>query len=60
MTATILVPTMINFVVNHPRVGDYDLSSLRALLFGASPMPTDRILAAKETSSGRSSPRPTA
>ena len=39
---------MINFVVNHPTVGDYDLSSLRALLFGASPMPTDRILAARE------------
>ena len=48
VTATILVPTMINFVVNHPTVGDYDLSSLRALLFGASPMPTDRILAARE------------
>ena len=48
VTSTILVPTMINFVVNHPNVRDYDLSSLRALLFGASPMPTDRILAAKE------------
>ncbi|MYI86429.1 MAG: long-chain fatty acid--CoA ligase [Dehalococcoidia bacterium] len=48
VTATILVPTMINFVVNHPTARDYDLSSLRALLFGASPMPTDRILAAKE------------
>ena len=48
VTATILVPTMINFVVNHPRAGEYDLSSLRALLFGASPMPTDRILAARE------------
>ena len=48
VTATILVPTMINFVVNHPAVRDYDLSSLRALLFGASPMPTDRILAARE------------
>lgn len=48
VTATILVPTMINFVVNHPTVRDYDLSSLRALLFGASPMPTDRILAARE------------
>ena len=48
VTATILVPTMINFVVNHPGVRDYDLSSLRALLFGASPMPTDRILAARD------------
>ena len=48
VTATIIVPTMVNFVVNHPNVRDYDLSSLRVLLFGASPMPTDRILAAKE------------
>ena len=48
VTATILVPTMINFVVNDPHVDDYDLSSLRVLLFGASPMPTERILAAKE------------
>ncbi|HCV00540.1 MAG TPA: fatty-acid--CoA ligase [Dehalococcoidia bacterium] len=48
VTATILVPTMINFVVNHPKVPDFELSSLRALLFGASPMPTERILAARE------------
>ncbi len=48
VTSTILVPTMINFVVNHPAARDYDLASLRALLFGASPMPTDRILAARD------------
>jgi long-chain acyl-CoA synthetase len=47
VTASILVPTMINFVVNHPTAKDYDLSSMRLLLFGASPMPTERILAAK-------------
>ncbi len=45
-TMTILVPTMINFVVNHPLVQDYDVSSLRLLLFGASPMPVDRIQSA--------------
>ena len=48
VTATILVPTMINFVVNHPRVRDYDVSSLRLVLFGASPMAVDRIQAARD------------
>jgi long-chain acyl-CoA synthetase len=38
MTA-LLVPTMINMVVNHPEISQYDLSSLRRLLYGASPMP---------------------
>ena len=47
VTATILVPTMVNFVVNHPQVGDYDVSSLRVIMFGASPMAVDRIQAAK-------------
>tara|TARA_R110002072_G_scaffold1780_9_gene14728 strand:+ start:5479 stop:7038 length:1560 start_codon:yes stop_codon:yes gene_type:complete len=35
----IMVPTMINMFVNHPAIGNYDLSSLRAVLYGASPMP---------------------
>src|SRR5262245_11109549 len=35
----ILVPTMINLLVNHPDVGRFDLSSLRFVLYGASPMP---------------------
>lgn len=47
ITATILVPTMINFVVNHPQVDDYDVSSLRVIMFGASPMAVDRIQAAR-------------
>ena len=46
VTKTILVPTMINFVVNFPEVGNYDLSSLDTVLYGASPMPVDRLLAA--------------
>jgi long-chain acyl-CoA synthetase len=33
------VPTMINMLANHPRVKDYDLSSLKYILYGASPMP---------------------
>ncbi len=39
VSATLLVPTMINMLVNHPRVADYDISSLRSLVYGASPMP---------------------
>jgi long-chain acyl-CoA synthetase len=39
VTSTMMVPTMINFVVNHPEIGKYDLSSLQRLAYGASPMP---------------------
>jgi long-chain acyl-CoA synthetase len=46
VTKTILVPTMINFVVNFPGVEDYDTSALELMLFGASPMPVDRLQAA--------------
>jgi long-chain acyl-CoA synthetase len=35
----VLVPTMINMVVNHPNFHRYDLSSLKRVLYGASPMP---------------------
>lgn len=34
-----LVPTMINMVLNHPRVVAFDLSQLRTIVYGASPMP---------------------
>jgi len=37
--SVVLVPTMINMVVNHPNFGRYDLSSLKRVLYGASPMP---------------------
>lgn len=33
------VPTMINMLVNHPRFGEFDLSTLKFILYGASPMP---------------------
>jgi long-chain acyl-CoA synthetase len=48
VTASILVPTMVNFVINHPSVRDYDVSSLRVVLFGGSPMAVNRVQAAKE------------
>jgi len=35
----LLVPTMVNMLVNHPDIDDYDLNSLRGIVYGASPMP---------------------
>ncbi len=48
VTVSLLVPTMINAIVNDPRVREFDVSSLRLLTFGASPMPVDRLRAAME------------
>jgi long-chain acyl-CoA synthetase len=46
VTKTILVPTMINMIVNSPIAKNYDTSSLEMVLYGASPMPVDRLIAA--------------
>lgn len=43
VTRSLLVPTMINMVVNHLEVGTHDLSSLGTLPYGASPMPTELL-----------------
>jgi acyl-CoA synthetase (AMP-forming)/AMP-acid ligase II len=37
-TTAFLVPTMIQMVVNHPSAADADLSSLRAVIYGAAPI----------------------
>jgi acyl-CoA synthetase (AMP-forming)/AMP-acid ligase II len=34
VTNSILVPAMIGMLVNHPSIGDYDLASLRGLMYG--------------------------
>jgi len=39
ITESLWVPTMINMIANHPDIGKYDLSTLRHLPYGASPMP---------------------
>ncbi|MGY8958254.1 MAG: long-chain-fatty-acid--CoA ligase [Alphaproteobacteria bacterium] len=39
VTDTLLVPTMMNMLVNHPDVENRDLSSLESIVYGASPMP---------------------
>jgi long-chain acyl-CoA synthetase len=43
VTHTLLVPAMINMVVNHPAVDRYDTSSLKRLGYGTSPMPLDLL-----------------
>lgn len=43
VTVTLLVPTMLNMVLNHPDVDTYDLSSIRRLAYGASPMPLELL-----------------
>jgi acyl-CoA synthetase (AMP-forming)/AMP-acid ligase II len=41
---SLLVPTMIQMMVDHPSSADYDLSSLRGVIYGASPM-SEAVLA---------------
>jgi acyl-CoA synthetase (AMP-forming)/AMP-acid ligase II len=41
VTRTLLVPTMINMILGNPALEDYDLSSLRRVAYGASPMPAE-------------------
>ena len=43
VTITLIVPTMINLILDHPDAGKFDTSSLRRILFGASPMPAERL-----------------
>jgi len=43
VTHILLVPTMINFIMSHPDVKKYDLSSIRTLYYAASPMPPARV-----------------
>jgi long-chain acyl-CoA synthetase len=38
VTDVLLVPTMIQMFVDHPKLGDYDLSSLKGITYGASPI----------------------
>lgn len=45
---SLLVPTMINLLVSSGKIGDYDLSSLKRMLYGASPMPEAVLIDAME------------
>jgi acyl-CoA synthetase (AMP-forming)/AMP-acid ligase II len=38
-----IVPTMLNFMMSYPDLKKYDLSSIRSIIYAASPMPVERI-----------------
>jgi long-chain acyl-CoA synthetase len=39
VTNIVLVPTMINMLINHPKLAEFDLGSVRTCVYGGSPMP---------------------
>jgi len=43
VTHCFLVPTMINMLVTHPRIRDFDLASLRVVSYGSAPIAPSRI-----------------
>ena len=43
VTLTSMAPTMINMVLDHPRCGEADLSSLRSISYGGSSMSADTL-----------------
>jgi long-chain acyl-CoA synthetase len=47
-TATGLPPTLINMMANHPKIGAYDLGSLRFIMYGGSPTPLGILRKAAE------------
>jgi acyl-CoA synthetase (AMP-forming)/AMP-acid ligase II len=45
ITGTALAPTMLNMILQHPKVNEYDLSSLRSIGYGAAAMPVEVLRA---------------
>ncbi len=43
ITLSNLIPTMLNLMVNHPRLGEFDYSSLRVILSGGAPIAPDTV-----------------
>jgi long-chain acyl-CoA synthetase len=48
VTHAVMVPTMINMLVHHPAIGNYDLSSMKLMLYGGSPMAESVIARVEE------------
>ncbi len=44
VTVALIVPTMINMLLNHPATATRDFSAWRLLMYGASPMPVELLL----------------
>jgi fatty-acyl-CoA synthase len=49
ITLTNLIPTMLNMMVNHPKAGEFDYSSLRAILSGGAPIAPEVVRKIIET-----------
>ena len=49
VTNALLVPTMVNATANHPDIATFDISSLRVIPYGASPMPDAVLQRARQT-----------
>jgi len=52
-TGTGLPPTLINMIASHPRLGEYDLSSLRFIMYGGAPTPISLLERASTVLSAR-------
>ena len=46
ITSSALAPTMLNFLLQHPKIDDHDLSTLRNIGYGAAAMPVEVLKAA--------------
>ncbi|MBI1741462.1 long-chain-fatty-acid--CoA ligase [Candidatus Acetothermia bacterium] len=53
VTNTVLVPTMINLLINHPEFSKYDVNSLSQTLYGASPIAPELLRRAMKALSCR-------
>ncbi|CRM75448.1 long-chain-fatty-acid--CoA ligase [Pseudomonas sp. 25 R 14] len=49
VTDILLVPTMISMLLDHPALASADISSLRKIVYGASPMPEGTLLRAMDS-----------
>ena len=48
ITGTAMAPTMLNMVLQHPKIDDYSLASLRSIGYGAAAMPVEVLRSAIE------------
>jgi acyl-CoA synthetase (AMP-forming)/AMP-acid ligase II len=49
ITLSNLIPTMLNLMIKHPNVGEYDFSSLRVILSGGAPIAPEVVRSITET-----------
>ena len=52
VTATVVPPTLIILALQDERFGDFDLTSLRTMVFGSAPMPESWIITARDAIPG--------